>query len=941
MKFSTPDQISPERRPEPEKTVKGQSELNKHLYSCWLSRCRRRSEFTLLFPLLAFLVLCPWPAMRAQPQPLPYDEGATGLAFALRKLPVTGSLLAITAHPDDEDNALLVLLGRGQGYRTGLFSLTRGDGGQNEIGPELFGALGILRTAELMSMHRWDGAAQYFAPVSDFGYSFSVEETFEMWDYDQVLGDVVRVIRKFRPDVITILPRHGEGGGQHHQASARLGAAAFRLAGDPTKYPEQIRAGLRPWQAKKLFERIGSGIGPGQESETENIYSISCNMVDPLFGKTPWEVGMVERSMHRCQGMAQITPLPRSYDSKWQLIDATVEASPSGSDLFSGIETGLGRLLSYLDPEEAMPSLRAELRVLESAIGEAQSQFSFGRPEKIAPILARGLQAVRSLSETVKNSHLSEDAAYELLFLLNEKENQFEQALSLSLGTRVEAISEDGTVIPGQTFLISVNLSKAGSEPLEVQAVSVRVPHGWEVETAGDSGPFEESLMLEGFQASERTYQVTVPNGAEPSRPYWTTSKDGSGRLEILEPAFLDLPWKPPLASVTVRYRVHGVTVTIDQPIQHRYVGPWVGGEQRHRLMVVPALSLEASPDVAVLSVSSQTRPLELQIKAVYNGEKPVEATIRPILPDGWKAQPDKTQVQLERDGQAVTPLFTIQPPADLKEGDYTVRTVGEIESRTYSEGHRFIDYDHVEKRVFYRPAEVSVKALDVRVAAGLKVGYIGGVGDQVPAALKQLNVDFESIDREVLTREDLSRFDVIVTGVRAYLVREDLKSFNSRLLEWVRRGGVLLVQYNKFEFNSARRGEDGRPEMGPSLYSPFPAQVGRGRVTDERAPIQILEPDHPVFNHPNRLTASDWEGWVQERGLYFLGEKDPRYRDLISTRDPFEYNQEEQLGSLVIADYGEGKWVYIGLGLWRQLPAGVPGAYRLLANLLSLGCGQ
>ena len=352
--------------------------------------------------------------------------------------------------------------------------------------------------------------------------------------------------------------------------------------------------------------------------------------------------------------------------------------------------------------------------------------------------------------------------------------------------------------------------------------------------------------------------------------------------------------------------------------------------------MVVPAVSLTAHPGINIIPLDQASQGREVRVIALNNHPEPHSGRIELEVPPGWEVVPREVQVSFTHDAQSVTTKFLVTAPAHIATGEFEFRAVGYFQGQTYQQGYQVIDYHHIQRRLWYTPSTIQVKTLDVKVRSDLSIAYIMGVADRVPEALQQLGVDFKFLSEDDLAFGDLQQYDVIVTGVRAYLNREDLKAYNSRLLDWVKEGGTMIVQYNKYEFNEVVEGPDGRRQMRDSPYAPYPAQVGNGRVTDENAPIEQV--DHPVFNTPNRITASDWENWVQERGLYFMGKKDSSYRDLILTHDTFAYNQGIKLGSLVEAEYGQGRWIYVGLGLWRQLPAGVPGAYRILANLLSLG---
>ncbi len=870
--------------------------------------------------------------LTAQLAPVAYDEGALGLAFALRKLPTTGSFLMITAHPDDEDNPLFVMLSRGRGHRTGLLSLTRGGGGQNEIGSELFEALGILRTEELMSMHRYDAARQFFSRAYDFGYSFDVGETLDKWGKEEILKDVVRVIRTFRPEVITTLPRTGTGGGQHHQAAGLIAVEAFRAAADPTRFPEQIAEGLHPWQAKKIYERYRwGGSRTSTDDDPSQILKMQTGLFDPLMGKTYFQVGMEERAYHQCQGMSQIIPLPGERASEWSKADAVIDTHSPETDLFDGIDTTLFAIEAYAEGQTGeVTSIHDDLEAIQEHIDASLAAYHPGFPQRSAPSLARGLAAVRDLARKVAASGLDESSRFQILFLLDHKEADFIEALGLAHQLTLEVLVDDGMVIPGQQFELVATLANGGPDPIDVQAIHIDAPPNWLIEST------EKTLgQIPPAAVVNHSFKVTVPPGAELTQPYWRRNP-ALDRYEVLKQEDVTEPWSPPAIGVRVVYESNGTESTLQSAARYRYAGPWVGGEQRHELMVVPAVSLTAHPGINIIPLDQAGLGREVRVIALNNNQEPHSGRIELEVPPGWEVVPREASVSFTHDAQSITTKFRVTAPAQISTGDFEIRAVGYFHGQTYQQGYQVIDYHHIQRRLWYTPSTIQVKTLDVKVRSDLSIAYIMGVADRVPEALQQLGVDFKFLSEDDLAFGDLQQYDVIVTGVRAYLNREDLKAYNSRLLDWVKEGGTMIVQYNKYEFNEIVEGPDGRRQMRDSPYAPYPAQVGNGRVTDENAPIE--EVAHPVFNFPNRITASDWENWVQERGLYFMGKKDSNYRDLILTHDTFAYNQGVKLGSLVETEYGQGRWLYVGLGLWRQLPAGVPGAYRILANLLSLG---
>jgi hypothetical protein len=828
--------------------------------------------------------------------------------------------MEVTAHPDDENNGLLVMLNRGRGLKTSLLTVTRGDGGQNELGPEILEALGILRSAELMAMHRYDGADQYFTRAYEFGYSFSVEETLEKWGKEEILADIVRIIRTVRPDVVTHLPTTGEGGGQHHQTSGRLAREAFDAAADPNRFPEQITAGLRPWQPLKMYERFrGMGMGrgaPSTEPLPAGVVRMDTGVYDPVLAGTYAQLGALARSMHRCQSMSQLRQMPGEANSQWFLENAAIETVDGETDLFDGIDMGLDRYRAFVRGQEADAGFFLDgLDVLKGHVARVAQTFDALEPWKTLPALRAGLSTVRSLRADIAASALSDDAKYDLEHRLALKEEQFSNAIALAHGIAVEPFAEAGEVVPGSTFTVDLLVANQSPEPLEVTNVELVTPAGWTLRGSGDvSGSLVSGASLTGG------FEVRVADDAEYSRPYWVRNH-AVDRFDILDEALLGQPFSPAAVQARVTLRSGDVEVVLDEPVQYRYEGAWVGTEKQQRVTVLPALSVNVSPQVMVYPIGAESR--EISVDVVYKGTGAAQGTLRLDVPAGWTVSPTEAPLSFDRKGEASVVQFEVAAPAGVEASRYTVEAVAAMNGREYREGYETIDYHHIETRYIFRPSEATVEAVDIKVAP-VSVGYVMGVGDGVAEAIQQLGVDVTMLDEEALAEGDLSRFDIIMTGVRAYLNREDLRAYNARLLEYVENGGTVVVQYNKYEFNDAQ-------------WGPYPIQVSNNRVTVEEAPMRILDPGHPVFNFPNKVTENDWNDWIQERGTYFIGDKDERYVDLLASEDPWAYNAGEKQGIFVETQYGEGRWIYTGLGFYRQLPEGVLDAYKFFANVLSL----
>ncbi|MGH9160056.1 MAG: PIG-L family deacetylase [Vicinamibacteraceae bacterium] len=882
----------------------------------------RQSRYALAVVLLGLLGAAPVGG-QLRVAPVAEAPGHVALGLALRRLTEVGSVMMTTAHPDDENNALLAKLRFGEGLRVSLVSATRGDGGQNEIGPELFDALAVLRTEELLAAHRIDGAEQYFTRAVDFGNSFSIEETFDKWGKEEIVGDYVRLVRTLRPDVVIGFIWGGDGSGQHHQASTRLTAEAFRAAADPTRFPEQLKEGLRPWQPKKFYYSAGFR-APLERSP--QLLPVDLGVFDPLIGKTWAELGGEARSMHKCQGVAQMLPLPGRSVRGYYLHDVVLprDALPNRS-LLDGVDTRLVAIGRYAP--DAAPALQRSLEAIERAGREAQQALARNGPAATLPPLVAGLTALRKLRAELATMVGDDRARYEIDFRLADEARDFEEAVRLASGLRIDLLADDGLLVPGQAVNVSLHVAAHGPRDVEVRQIQLA---GLDASAACPPGVTNASTVY------TCETEARVPADAQQTRPYWRQLPKAA-RYAFDPGARFGLPFQPTPFRARMTLAVAGAPLSLDLPIEYRYQGNIFSGEKRSELLVVPALSVRVAPNIAIVPVGpsaeatngnggSDAASLSRAVRVdVVNGTKSeARAEIRLEAPEGWRVEPASLPVRLAREDEAVSGRFTVTPPAGVRPGHYELRAVARSDRAEFREGYQVIEYPHIRRRHVYHAAEASLHVLDIAPLGSVRVGYVMGVGDQVPSAIEQLGATVTQLQRDDLARADLDHFDVIVTGVRAYERRDDLRAYNHRLLEWVRRGGTLLVQYNKQEFNQAQ-------------YAPWPAEVSSDRVTDEGAPVRILAPDHPVFTTPNRITEATWQGWVQERGLYFLGERDSRYVDLIESEDPFPFNRGPRRGALVEARYGKGRWVYIGLGLWRQLPAGTDGAYALLGNLLAL----
>jgi len=885
------------------------------------------------------------------------DSGHAALGLVLRKLTVSGTFMQAPAHPDDETNAMLAYFGYGMGLRSIDVQNNRGDGGQNEIGPELFGDIAVLRTSELLSAHRIDGAEQYFTRAIDYGYSFDPQEVINKWGRQEIVGDYVRLIRTLRPDVIVTMNIQGRGGDRAHEATTVLVRESFRAAGDPNMYREQFEEGLRPWQAKKLYFSGGFG-GPGgpggrggrggadaipppapaqPATPPVKLTPVNTGAYDALLGRTYSEIGSDARSYHKCQGTGGLPPLPGvagrgggrggfAGGGGYQLMDTTIagQKDKDETSLLDGIDTSLTSIAQYAGPNPPQ-ALTTGLAAILAEGKRAQAAFNAGNDAGTAAPAEAGLAAVRALRGLLPSMGLADNAKYEVDYRLNLKERDYENAVLAAHGLTFDAVADDGLVIPGQPIKVSVVAVNRGASDVNVTGVTVL---GFD----GAKGCNAEAVKKDANYTC--AIDAHVPKDAKPTTPYfhdnyWKHPENLA--IQIFDRSVpFGLPFAPTPFRVTFHVKAGGAEVTREVPVQFRYVKDVYYGDKRMELNVVPDFSVRVTPPLAVMPSSAAAgKPADREIHVtVTNGAKgPAQVNVALELPAGWKATPATASVKFEHEDEALSARFQVTAPAGVKIGEYKLKAIVTSQatgSEQFANGYQEIEYPHIQRRQVIKPAESTLKVVDVKVAPSLNVGYIVGVGDQVPEAIQQLGAKVSFIDPDEMAWGDLSKHDVIVTGVRAYERRSDLRAYNRRLLDYVDRGGTVIVQYNKMEFNQ-------------SEYGPFPAKVSGNRVSDELVPVKVLVPAHPVFNFPNKIGEKAWAGWVQERGLYFLGEKDKKYTDLVAMIDSFKDNPGEKLGSMVEGRVGKGRWIYLGLGLWRQLPAGTDGAYQLLANLLSL----
>jgi LmbE family N-acetylglucosaminyl deacetylase len=846
----------------------------------------------------------------AQVRPV-YDLGATGLARLLQRLQTTASVLHTGAHPDDEDSFFIARVVRGDHARAAYLSLNRGEGGQNIIGPELFDALGIIRTEELLQARRLDGADQFFTRTFDYGFSKSLEEAKAKWDERDVLGDVVRVIRMYRPLVIysrfSGTPADGHG---HHSFAGYITPIAFKAAADPSQFPEQLAEGLRPWQAKKLYR--GQRF-PAAASDPPSV-TVQAGAFDPVIGRSYAEIASEGRSQHKSQSMGGIE-VRGPMTTGLKLLTSMSPAPPAEAGVFDGLDTSL----SGIAITSGLPAgtLAAELTALQAAAARALTEFNALQPSKSVSAIAAALKAVRAARAALRSAPGPEPAKADADFLLALKEGDASEALVRAAGLTLDPLADRETVVPGRALTVSARLFGPKDAAGDV-TVAVTAPAGWTVAKADGEAQDDTGNPFIRRESPAFTSRVTftVPAGAPATQPYFL-ERQRRTESYVWTAESRGLPFDPPLLTARYTMTIGGERVTLTGPVQFR-MADQVRGELRRNVNVVPAVTVGVDSRLLIIPSGTAAASQRLVVQARNHGAEPVTATLTLKLPTGWRSTPAEAPVSLKPGEQTSAP-FVVHAPAGRKPGSFAITAEALAGGAAYTNDVQVIAYPHIQTHRIYTPVTVAAQVIDLKVAK-VKVGYVMGTGDDVPDALRRMGVDVTMLEKDALATGDLSAFDTIVVGIRASQARPDFIANHGRLLQYVEKGGTLVVQYQQ-------------PDYIAKKVLPFPAEMA-SRVTDELAPVEILQPAHPIFTFPNTITAADFSGWVQDRNLYAFTKFDPKYVPLLATADRGE---PPQTGGEVVAEIGKGRFVYTAYAWFRQLPAGVPGAYRQFANLVSL----
>jgi LmbE family N-acetylglucosaminyl deacetylase len=810
----------------------------------------------------------------AEPAPsdFPRPMNAAEIQLAFQKLNVLGRVLYVAAHPDDENTNLMALWSNGALYQTAYLSVTRGDGGQNLIGPVLGERLGVIRTQELLAARRIDRAQQFFTRAVDFGFSKSAPETLRIWDREKILADIVWTIRRFRPDVIVtrFSPEDDKTHG-HHTSSAILAREAFVAAGDPKRFPEQL-AFVEVWKPTRIVWNTSPFFfqNRNQPFDPTGMSVLEAGGFNPLLGKAYTEIAAAALSQHKSQGVGS-PPRRGARKEYFKLLDGP----PMTETLFDGIDTTWSRI----------PKSEA----IAQKVKELLASFVPADPAASVPRLLE-LRAI--LSKLDKKDWV------------NVKMREVDALIAACLGLHIESSTTNAVVSAGQTLPIKLEAINRSNVP--VQLLEARAP------LSGEQLRLDTPLPQDQFVAKDLT--PTLGKDVTYTQPYWLRKRAAAGTFTVDDQKLIGLAENPPVFPVDVVVRVGDQDLTYLIDTKYRTVDPVIG-EIRNNVVIAPPVFANLQNSVFVFG---DDKPKTVQVR-VTASTGPVRGQLRLEAPKGWRIEPASVPVELAAAENESYATFSIQPP--LNSGEGVLRAIVNVDGRDYSFARERISYQHIGVHILMPAAEAKIVRADIKKKGDL-IGYIPGAGDDVPQSLQQIGYDVKMLDSADINAENLKRFAAVVIGIRAYNTQARIGAWQAELLAYVKAGGVVVAQYNT-------TGDLKTKEIGP-----FPFEISRERVTDENAEIRILAPDHPALNNRNKITAEDFKGWVQERGLYFPNKWDAKWTPLLSCNDPGEKPLD---GGLLVAKSGDGYFVYTGYGFFRQLPAGVPGAYRLFANLVSL----
>lgn len=809
----------------------------------------------------------------------PQKPSSSDIYHSIQKLNFLGTVLYVAAHPDDENTRLISYFSNEVHARTAYLALTRGDGGQNLIGPELREALGALRTQELLAARGVDGGEQYFSRANDFGFSKNPTETLKIWDKDKVLADVVWAIRKLQPDVIIDRFDHRTPGTTHghHTASAMLAVEAFDLANDPKVYPDQLKY-VKTWQPKRQFFNTSYWFYGGQEAfdkaDKSGLLSVDTGVYYPMLGLSNNEIASMASSKHLCQGFGRLT-VRGSEKEYMELINGKLPKD--ANDVFAGIDTSWSRIQGGAQ--------------IGAILNDVEAHFNFKNPSVHLSQLVKAYKMLQNVSDD---------------YWKKQKSQELRDIILAVTGTYLEASAQKPYANPGETVNVNVEAINRSNADITLASVSFS-PNSIGINNTPLTNNTEVSFPLE----------LTVPDDADYSTAYWLRKKGSLGMYRVDDQKLIGLPETPAPFRCYFTLNIAGEFIKFSKPVIYRYSKP-DKGERYQRFEILPKVSTHVLSDV-ILFAQPESKDVAVQVTAWADG---VAGQLALDVPFDWTVSPESQSFSIAQHGDTKTLHFTVSPPKEESVGSIVPKaTVG---NKTYSDKLVQIDYDHIPKQYVLMPSESKVVRTNIQ-KVGQHVAYIMGAGDKVPESLQEMGYQVDMVDPASIEAGSLDHYDNVVVGIRAYNVLDNLPFKQQMLFDYVKQGGNMIVQYNT-------AGRWAPPKEG---LAPYPLQLSQDRVTDENSEVKILAKDHPLVNFPNAITSKDFEGWVQERGLYFPTTWGKEFTPILSMHDDGESAKN---GSLLVAPYGKGHYIYTGLSFFRELPAGVPGAYKLFANMLSLG---
>ncbi len=821
------------------------------------------------FLLVALGLFCSYTTFSQQRK----QPSAAEIKLKLNKLNFLGSVLYVAAHPDDENTRAIAFLANDRLAATAYLSMTRGDGGQNLIGSEIRDQLGLIRTQELLAARRIDGGQQFFTRANDFGFSKNAKETFEIWNKEEILSDVVKVIRQFQPDVIlTRFPPDERAGHGHHTASAVLAQEAFDLSNDATKYPTLVEDyGI--WQVKRMYTNTGRWWNQTINETTPGILAVNVGGYNTLLGKSYAEIAADSRTQHKSQGFGS----PGRRGDAMEFFEF-VKGTSSTKDFFENVNTNWSRLKGT---EKIQP-------LVDKVIAE----YKYENPSASLPLLIQIRKEINALPFSVWRER---------------KLKEVNQLIQDCAGLYVEVVAGTYWGTPGESTTVNFEIINRSSGDITLS--------GFQSDAILYDTAFSATLKNNVPFVKKSTHQVAASSTY--SSPYWLKEPHSIGLFTVADRKMIGKPENEPAVIFNVKFVVNGESIIIQAPLIYKWTDP-VKGELMRPFEIVPPLFINLTKAVYIFR-NQDPQEVTVLVKAAKDG---VEGKIKLELPKGWKSVPTSIPIDLAKRGQEQSAIFRVIASKD--ELNATLKAVAEINDQSYDNSLQLIDYDHIPMQTLMPKAEAEALRIDLK-KEGSVVGYIRGAGDDVPVSLRNMGYEVWEMKNEEITAANLKKVDAVVLGVRTLNTNERIKFFMPELLEYVKEGGTLVVQYNtNTDF-----------EIEKDKFAPYPITLSRDRVTEENSVVRILKPDHPALNYPNKITSKDFEGWVQERGLYFPSNWHENYDALLSCNDTGEPTKN---GSLLIASYGMGHYVYTGLSFFRELPEGVPGAYKLFANLVSLG---